>query len=142
MAQGEHILVGVGAAVFRGEEVLLVRRGKPPLEGQWSIPGGRLEYGEALKDAVHREVREETGVEIEIISLLDVFETPQSQEGGHIVIVDYVAEWTGGEPVAGDDAAEAVFVDIKTAMARVAWDTTRQAIRRAAEIRRSAGARS
>lgn len=145
MSQRERISVGVGAVVFRGEDVLLIRRGKPPFEGQWSIPGGGLKPGERLKDAVRREVREETGVEIEIIALLDVFELPQGAAGGrsgaHMVLIDYVAEWTGGALRAGDDAAAAEFVDIKTAVARLSWDKTRQAIRRAAEIRRALGTR-
>lgn len=141
MSERENISVGVGAVVFRGEDVLVVRRGKQPFEGQWSIPGGALEHGESLMDAARREVREETGVEIDIIALLDVFEILAAAEGGHLVIIDYVAQWTRGEPRAGDDATEAEFVDIKTAVARLSWDKTRQAIRRAAQIRRNRGAR-
>lgn len=142
MSESETVSIGVGAVVFRGEDVLIVRRGKPPFEGQWSIPGGTLEYGESLKDAARREVLEETGVEIEIIALLDVFEIlPRTKNAGHMAIIDYVAEWTAGEPEAGDDAAEAEFVDVETAIARLSWDKTRQAIRRAEEIRRNGGAR-
>lgn len=141
MSEREKISVGVGAVVFRGEDALIVRRGKPPFEGRWSIPGGALEHGELLEDAVRREVREETGVEIAIIALLDVFEILPAAGGGHLVIVDYVAEWVSGEPNAGDDATEAEFVDLDTAIARLSWDKTRQAMRRAAEVRRNSGAR-
>lgn len=144
MNSGEIISVGVGAVVFRGDKVLVIKRGKPPFEGQWSIPGGGLEYAERVIDAVKREVREETGLEIEIIGLLDVFDAlPRQAEktgdgfSNHTVIIDYVAEWVSGEPVAGDDAAEAEFVPFETALARFSWDMTRQALQKAAEIRAS-----
>ena len=138
MTENGVIKTGVGAVVFRGDEVLLVRRGKPPFEGQWSIPGGALEFGEAIEDAVRREVREETAVEIRLICLIGVFEAlPGLVEGhdGHVVMIDYAAEWTSGEPVAGDDAAEAEFVPFEEALTRLSWDKTRQAIRRALEVR-------
>ena len=139
MKTKEPISIGVGAVVFRGGEVLVIKRGKPPFEGRWSIPGGGLEHGERVIDAVRREVREETGLEIEIIALLDVFDAlPRPSGDGfatHTVIIDYVAEWRSGEPVAGDDAAAAEFVGIEAAIARVSWDATREAIARASEIR-------
>ncbi len=129
----EHIRIGVGAVVFRGEEVLLVRRGKEPFKGQWSIPGGGLEHGERLTDAVIREVREETGVEAKIVGLLDAFDGLPAETGHpHIVMIDYVAEWVSGEPVAGDDAAEAEFVSLAEAEARLSWDVTRRAVASAA----------
>ena len=140
------VKVSVGAVVFRatgaGEpDVLLIRRGRPPLEGQWSIPGGKIEYGERLLDAVMREVWEETAVKIRVLDLLDVFEslpasTPSSEPvstlSHHYVMVDYIAEWISGDPQAGDDAADAQFVPLSEAMDRMAWDTTRQAVARAA----------
>lgn len=139
MNSGEIISVGVGAVVFRGDDVLVIKRGKPPFEGEWSIPGGRLELGERVIDAVKREVREETSLAIDIIGLLDVFDALPRKDGdgfsNHTVIIDYVAEWVSGEPVAGDDAAEAEFVSFETAISRFSWDTTRQALRKAAEIR-------
>ncbi|MEZ5891843.1 MAG: NUDIX hydrolase [Parvularculaceae bacterium] len=132
----EKIIPGVGAVVFRGDDVLLIRRGKPPFLGQWSIPGGKVEHGEALGAAVAREVREETGVEISILGLLDVFESlPRDGEPYHYLMIDYVAEWVSGEPRAGDDAMEAEFVSLDEAASRVGWDTTRRAIARAAEWR-------
>lgn len=135
----KQISIGVGAVVFRGGDVLIIRRGKPPFEGRWSIPGGGLDYGEALEDAVRREVREETGVEIDIIGLIDVYEAlPNEAQGefrGHYLMIDYAAEWRAGEPVAGDDAAEAAFVPLEEALARLSWDKTRTAVRRAAALR-------
>lgn len=146
MKTKETISVGVGAVVFRGDEVLVIKRGKPPFEGCWSIPGGRLEHGERVVDAVTREVREETGLEIRIIGLLDVFDALPAASGDerdgfavHTVIIDYVAEWISGEPVAGDDAASAEFVSFDTALARFSWDTTREALMRARDIRKERG---
>lgn len=128
------VIAAVGAVVFRGDDVLVIRRGREPLKGQWSIPGGKLDHGERLHDGVAREVREETGVEIRVLELLDVFESPpSSQDAPHYLMIDYVAEWVSGEPVAGDDAAEAEFVSLEEAQSRIAWDTTRVAIKRAAE---------
>lgn len=139
MSVSKTIELSVGAVIFRGDEALVIKRGKPPFAGHWSIPGGKVEYGERLEDALRREVREETALEIEILSLLDVFDAPPRTANGeflnHGVIIDYVAEWRAGEPRAGDDAAAAEFVSLDEAVARMSWDLTRQAIRRAADIR-------
>ena len=132
----EQISIGVGAVVFRDGDVLLIKRGKPPFEGQWSIPGGGLEHGERLTGAVIREVREETGVEIRILGLLDVFEGLPDETGHpHVVMIDYVAEWVSGDPIAGDDALEAEFVSLEEARSRLAWDLTRRAVAQAAAWR-------
>lgn len=141
--QAKKISIGVGAVIFRGEEVLLIRRARPPFKGRWSIPGGKPDYGESLKDALRREVREETGGEIEILGLIDVFEALPHETAGeelsrHFVLIDFIATWRGGAPVAGDDAAEAAFFPIEEALARLSWDKTRRAVSRAAEIRRAA----
>lgn len=133
------IAVGVGAIVFRGGDVLLVKRGRAPFAGRWSIPGGKLHHGEALLDAVRREVREETRIEIAVGALIGVFEAlPGAVEeafGVHTLMIDYAAEWTKGEPVAGDDAAAAEFVAYDEALARLSWDQTRRALALAREIR-------
>lgn len=131
--------VGVGAVVFRGSEVLLIKRGRPPFLGKWSIPGGGLEFGERLEDCARREVREETGVEVEIGRLIGVFEALPGDQGAafasHVVLVDYLADWRSGEPMAGDDAADARFFPIEEALELVSWDETRRAIRLAADLR-------
>lgn len=121
----------VGVVCFRGAEVLLIRRGTPPRLGEWSLPGGRIEFGERAADAALRELREETGVEAEIVGLLDVVDGLFPPR--HYVLIDYAARWVAGEPVAGDDAAEAAFVPLDEALERVACDETRRVIRLAAE---------
>ncbi len=138
--QARIVRIGVGAVVFRGRDVLLVRRGKPPLRGQWSIPGGGLEYGEGLENAVHREVLEEAGLAIRIGGLIGVFEAlPDWQVAAdrsfHTILIDYWAEWIAGEPVAGDDATEAALVSLEEALRRIAWEETRRAIVAAANLR-------
>lgn len=132
MKQDARIYCAVGAVVFRGADVLLVRRGRPPLQGHWSIPGGKIGYGELLEEAVCREVREETGVEIEIAGLIDVFEAlPEKDGDGHYVLIDFVARWVSGEVRAADDADEAEFVPFPEALSRLAWDKTRTALQQA-----------
>jgi 8-oxo-dGTP diphosphatase len=123
----------VGVICLRGDQVLLIKRGTPPRLGQWSLPGGRLERGETTVVAALRELAEETGVEAELLGLVDVVDGLfTSRETGattrHYVMIDYAARWISGEPVAGDDAAEARFVSLDEALAMVEWDVTRQVI--------------
>ena len=141
MSEENAIRIGVGAVVFRGEDVLLVRRGKPPFQGAWSIPGGGLHHGERIEAAVLREVAEETGVRIRLTSLLGVYEALPPLCESHTVMIDYVAEWVAGEPRAGDDAEAAEFVALGEAARRVSWDRTRAAIRDAASLRAAAANR-
>lgn len=121
-------LVGAGAIVWRGEAVLLIQRGKAPRLGQWSIPGGRVEWGETVREAALRELMEETGCTAEIVALCDVVDS--ILEGGHIVLVDFTARWTGGEPRAGDDAADARFVPYAEIGALGMWEETVRVIQR------------
>ena len=125
----------VGVVCLREDEVLLIRRGTPPRQGEWSLPGGRIEPGERAVDAALRELREETGVEAEIIGLLDVVDGIFPEAGRHYVLIDYAARWISGEPAAGDDALEARFVAIDQAEALIRWDETRRVIRLAAAAR-------
>lgn len=140
------IRVCVGAVVFRGENALLIKRGKPPLVGHWSIPGGGLHYGERLEDAVRREVMEETGLTIRIGGLIGVFEAvpgdhPDPALDRHLVLVDFWAEQLSGEPFPGDDAAAAAFFPLDEALAKVSWGETRRAIASAAKLRNIANNR-
>ncbi len=100
-------LVGVGAVVVQDARVLLVRRGSEPLKGHWTLPGGLLEVGEALIAGVIREVREETGLDVEpveLIELLDRIHREGDRVRYHYVIADYLCRVTGGELCAASDA--------------------------------------
>jgi 8-oxo-dGTP diphosphatase len=121
----------VGVVCLRGDEVLLIKRGNPPRQGQWSLPGGRLEWGETLQAGALRELREETAVEAEILGLVDVVDGVMTTR--HYIMIDYAARWTAGEPVAGDDAADARFFTLEEALAAVEWEETRRVIREAVE---------
>ena len=125
----------VGVVCLRGEAVLLIRRGTPPRQGDWSLPGGRIEPGERAVDAALRELREETGVEAEISGLIDVVDGLFPEAGRHYVLIDYAARWLAGEPVAGDDAIEARFVALDEVEALIDWSETRRIIRMAVAAR-------
>lgn len=122
----------VGVVCLRGDSVLLIRRAKPPREGEWSLPGGRIEPGERAVDSALRELREETGVEAEITGLIDVVDGLFPEAGRHYVLIDYAARWVSGEPVAGDDALEARFVALDEVESLIEWSQTRRVIRLAA----------
>jgi 8-oxo-dGTP diphosphatase len=106
----ETPLVGVGAIIIEEDRVVLVKRGHPPLEGKWSIPGGVLEIGETLRKAAVREALEETGLAVEPGELLGVFERVIPDEQGrmryHYVLIDFLCRRVSGELQAGDDARE------------------------------------
>jgi len=100
----------VAAVIVQDGKLLLIRRGVEPSRGKWSIPGGSVEWGESLLDAVRREVREETGLEVEVGKVAGIFDL--IAEGFHYVIVDYFAHPIGGELHPGDDASEARWVPL------------------------------
>lgn len=135
-------VVGVGVVVLRtgtaGLEVLLIRRGRPPRQGEWSMPGGKQEWGETLHQTAHREVLEETGVAIADLKLIDVvdglFRSTEGTIDSHLTLVDYRANWVSDHPCAGDDAAEARWVPISDLAPYKLWSETARVIRAAAAM--------
>jgi 8-oxo-dGTP diphosphatase len=107
----ERPFIGVGAIIVEDGRVALIRRGRPPLEGQWSIPGGALELGETLREAAVREAQEETGLTVETQNMLGAFDRLIRDAEGrvlyHYVLVDFLCYRTGGELHAAGDAIEA-----------------------------------
>jgi ADP-ribose pyrophosphatase YjhB (NUDIX family) len=106
----ESPLVGVGAVIVEQNLVLLIRRAQPPLLGEWSLPGGVLECGETLREAVAREAREETGLVVETSEMLGVYERVIRADDGrvryHYVLIDFLCRPVGGDIKAGSDAAD------------------------------------
>jgi 8-oxo-dGTP diphosphatase len=106
----ERPLVGVGGVVIVEGRALLIRRGSAPLKGEWSIPGGMLELGETLDQGVRRELAEETGLEVLVGDLIEVFERVFVDDDGrtqyHFVILDYLCEVVSGEARAGSDVTD------------------------------------
>jgi ADP-ribose pyrophosphatase YjhB (NUDIX family) len=106
-----HPIPGVGALIIQGDAVLLVERGREPLKGYWSLPGGAVETGEALETALRREVKEETGLDVDVLGLVEVFERVTLDQAGaaeyHYILMDYVCRVTGGDLCAADDACRA-----------------------------------
>jgi 8-oxo-dGTP diphosphatase len=110
----ERPLVGVGGVVIANNRALLIRRGGPPLAGEWSIPGGMLELSETIEHAVRRELAEETGIEVRVLQLIEVFERIFPDATGHtqyhFVILDYLCELVSGEPKAASDVTDVAWV--------------------------------
>ena len=125
-------LIGVGIIVFRRDEaglrVLLVRRGKPPREGGWSLPGGRQRLGETVRETAVREVAEETGCQVEVTALLDVVDSITRDEADdiayHYTLVDFLALWRAGEAQAAGDAAAVVWADPDALEPYALWSET------------------
>ena len=108
--------VGVGALIKRNDEILIVKRGNEPGKGLWSVPGGLVETGETLIEAVKREVKEETGLKIKVLKLIDVLENIVRDENGkvrfHYVLIDFLAEPIGGKLTPKSDILDAKWVRI------------------------------
>ena len=99
-----HPQLAVSAAIFRDDKILLVRRARSPAKGFYSLPGGRVEFGETLHAALHREVDEETALKIEIMGLAGWREVvPGATGGGHFLIMSFAARWASGEPALNDE---------------------------------------
>jgi ADP-ribose pyrophosphatase YjhB (NUDIX family) len=121
-----------------GPQVLLIRRGQPPKQGEWSIPGGRQEVGETVRETAAREVREETGVAIADLELIDVVDLVHRDDtggiSGHWTLVDFRARWTAGDVTADSDAADARWVALDALHGYDLWHETTRIIHAAAAM--------
>ncbi len=130
-------LVGVGAIIIEGDRVLLVKRAHPPIQGQWSIPGGVLEVGEMVREAAVREAREETGLVVEPGELLGVYDRilrdPEQRVKYHYVLIDFLCRPVGGELLAASDAAEVRWFRREELAARKLAEDTLEVIRKGFE---------
>jgi ADP-ribose pyrophosphatase YjhB (NUDIX family) len=136
-------VVAVGAIVWKEDRFLLIRRGRPPRQGGWSIPGGRQEAGETVQDAVHREIREEAGIDIDITGIaavVDLIDRTETDLNHHYTVIDMLAEWRSGEAVAGDDAMDTAWVALDEIGAYDLPDLQIDVITQAAQTRRRSAA--
>ncbi|WP_035442108.1 NUDIX hydrolase [Asticcacaulis sp. YBE204] len=138
--QTHRPIPAIGVVCWRDDAVLLIRRGREPRKGHWSIPGGKVDRFEPMEATALRELREETGIEAALGPLIGVYEiieppTEAYPDGFHLVLIDYLAEWRSGEPVAGDDADEAVFVPYAQALERLLEPDLKDVLIRAYKLR-------
>jgi mutator protein MutT len=138
----ERPIVGVGAVIVRNGQVLIVRRRFEPLAGRWSLPGGTLELGETLEAGVAREMQEETGLNVEVGPVIEVFDRILLDDARHVqyhfVLVDYLCWPSGGELRSGSDVDEAIFVDPSALEPYDLTTKARAVIDRALELAREA----
>jgi 8-oxo-dGTP diphosphatase len=124
--------VGIGIVVLRGEEVLLVRRGKPPAKGAWSLPGGRQELGETAEACARRELLEETGVTVGPLTLIAHVDSIHRDTTGriefHYTILDFAGRYEAGAAIPGDDATELAWVRPEDFDAYKLWSVAREVI--------------
>jgi ADP-ribose pyrophosphatase YjhB (NUDIX family) len=125
-------IVGIGVVLWRDAGVLLVRRGRAPWLGQWSLPGGAQELGETAEAAARRELVEETGLQAGPLALVahvdSIDRNPDGRVRYHYTILDFCGRWQSGEPVAGDDVTEAVFAPADRLDDYALWPEARRII--------------
>jgi len=130
--------VGIGVVVWHEGRVLLVRRARPPRQGEWGLPGGLQELGEGVFEAARREVREETGLDIDILGIADVVDLIERDNLGrvryHYTLIDVAAAAKTHEAVAASDAAEVVWADPDSLDAFGLWQETVRVIRRSYDL--------
>lgn len=131
-------VIGVGAVIWKEDHFLLIQRGKEPMKGRWSLPGGKLELGESLQDGLSREITEETGLMVRIGPLIDVIDYIEKDDDGrvrtHYALVDYIAFWQEGDAVAGSDAAAVKWVTLEEIKDYDLWSETRRLIEKSEEM--------
>jgi ADP-ribose pyrophosphatase YjhB (NUDIX family) len=140
----DHPIVGVGGIIFQGDQVLLIKRGKEPGLGQWSIPGGVVRPGETLKEAVVREILEETHLKVEVLALAKVleriFRDPDGRVAYHYVLADFLCQPLEGTLQPDSDAQDARFVPLGDLPSYEVVSVTLEVIRRADWLRKNPGA--
>jgi 8-oxo-dGTP diphosphatase len=131
--------ISVCAIIWKDDKVLLTRRGKEPRKGEWSFPGGAQDTGETALEALHREIAEETGLEIEIGPLIEVIDSITKDDNDqvqyHYTILDYVARHKHGTAVAADDVSEVMWTSLKKALSLLKWHESRRVLEKSAECR-------
>ncbi|MDA0238689.1 MAG: NUDIX hydrolase [Proteobacteria bacterium] len=134
-------IVAVGIVIWRQEQVLLVRRNRPPRMGAWSLPGGAQKVGESVFEAAEREVMEETSLTIRVLGLVDVVDSIRRDNEDrvqyHYTLVDVVAEWLSGIPNAQTDVSDAAWFDVASISALGMWSETNRIIEESARIRQA-----
>jgi len=137
-------VVGVGGVIISNHRALLIRRGNEPLQGHWSIPGGLLEAGETLQEGVKRELREETGIEVRPLDLIEVFERIDLDGSGrtryHYVVLDYLCEALRGEAHAGSDVTQVAWASAEELEQYSLSSTATRVILKAFEMARAGAA--
>ena len=148
----EKPIIGIGGVVIEDGRALLIRRGSEPLLGQWSIPGGTLELGETLIEGTERELREETGLTVKVLEMIEVFERINFGSGAdetwktleekrrprfHFVIVDYLCERISGVPIAGGDVTDVAWADENNLEKFALTPTATRVIRKAFSLARA-----
>ena len=136
-----RVVVGVAAVIWNDRgEILLIRRAKAPRKGEWSLPGGKVEFGETLIEAVRREALEETGLTIEVLGLVDVVESVREvaagSPDGHYVLIDFGTKVTSGTARAGSDALDARWFSLAEIAASELWSEMQRIIALSAERHR------
>jgi ADP-ribose pyrophosphatase YjhB (NUDIX family) len=138
VASSAKPVVGVGIVIIKGRDVLMIRRGQPPRQGEWSIPGGKQELGETVREAAVREALEETGLTITNLRLIDVYDAFGKHPDGSLrtqwTLVDFRADWVAGEPKAGGDAAHAEWMPVERIHTLGLWSETVHAIETALKM--------
>jgi len=125
--------------IWKADKFLLIQRGTPPRLGQWSIPGGRQELGETVKEAALREIKEETGLSVRITDFLGVVDSIQKDQKGqiefHATLVDFSAEWISGHANASSDAIDCAWHRVKDLEVLKLWEETTRIIKKSAKLR-------
>ena len=134
----DYPFVGVGIVVWKEDRFLLIRRGKAPRKGEWSIPGGRQEIGETVRETAVREVKEETGLEVAVAGLIDVVDSIRRDADDriefHATLIDFAAHWLSGEVEAGSDAMAVGWFTLDDLSNLSLWSETERIIRESANF--------